>query len=235
MASKEHFERLLESAKENNKFRRWNEWREKNPVLSIDLEGANIANLDLQESDLEKANLRQANLRFTNLEKAFLEKADLQYSDLRHANLVSAHLTGTNLEGARLEGANLAKAHLWWANCKEACLQYANLEEAALGEASLEGANLYKVTNITVEQICQSRNVREIMYLSRRFILEMKKCNPELMRWWHKKMFKEIEEISLLTDEEGWTGRWIEKNYRQLKSLDTEKLMRNWSEVRNTK
>jgi|SRR5690242_11671329 len=65
----------------------WNDWRDLNAGVAVDLSGASLRGLDLTSADLHAANLRRADLR-------------------------GAILRGARLAGARLEGANLFKTVL---------------------------------------------------------------------------------------------------------------------------
>jgi hypothetical protein len=130
----------------------WNRWREANPKVVPDLEGA-----DLRDAHLHKANLREANLREANLQRAFLELADLRFANLRLASLQGAQLSGAKLRLANLEeaslqgarmggasprGANLRDVSLWGADLQEADLRHADLQQANIQEAVLRGADL---------------------------------------------------------------------------------------------
>jgi uncharacterized protein YjbI with pentapeptide repeats len=96
------------------------------------MEGANLANCNLEKADLTSANLRDAYLAGANLEGASLQKADLEGADLQGANLQNADLSRANMEGASLEKAKLSGARL----------ESAQLEQTNLGGATLVGADL---------------------------------------------------------------------------------------------
>jgi hypothetical protein len=55
----------------------WNEWREKNRLIIVDLIGADLRNITLSGANLEKVELFEADLRGANLADANLSKADL--------------------------------------------------------------------------------------------------------------------------------------------------------------
>lgn len=108
-----------------------NEIREKNPDAMIDLEGANLRGMALDNTDLSGANLRRTDFRIkersrnrTNLSGANLMCADLTEADLRDAKLTGADLQGANLSGANLEGADLTWADLSGANLEGADLTW---------------------------------------------------------------------------------------------------------------
>ena len=94
MADKEHL-RILNQGVEV-----WNRWREENPGITPDLEGA-----DLSDADIRRANLSDAGLSHVNLSGANLIKAELF-----NANLTAADLTRAELSGASLSEADLTDA-----------------------------------------------------------------------------------------------------------------------------
>jgi uncharacterized protein YjbI with pentapeptide repeats len=147
MANQEQLERLLRSVKE------WNQWREKNPRIKIDLRETNLSGANLSECgffgnyigvDLSGANLSGANLSKANLSKANLSKANLSKAYLNGADLSGADLNGAELSEVDLNGANLCLADLSDAYLSEADLSGANLSKALLREAHLCLANLSK-------------------------------------------------------------------------------------------
>jgi hypothetical protein len=104
----------------------WNAWRDENPDIRPDLDGANLSS----GAYLVDANLSGANLFDANLDGAILGGADL-----REANLTRAHLGGADLRWAYLGRANLSKAYLGGANLFDANLNGANLGGASLDQA----------------------------------------------------------------------------------------------------
>ncbi len=93
MANPEHL-KILEMGVE-----KWNHWREQNPQIQPDLEGA-----DLQGVNLDAADFLGTNLRYTNLKGADLWGANLEYADLK-----GAHLEGANFGEVRLKGASISQ------------------------------------------------------------------------------------------------------------------------------
>lgn len=137
----------------------WNQWREKNPEIQLDLYKANLSGANLRGVHLSEANLREANLTGAdlreanlymaklsgaNLSAAKLSEADLVGADLFTANLSGADLSMANLNGANLNGANLIKANLNGANLFEVRFRGANLSEAELFSAYLSRADLFE-------------------------------------------------------------------------------------------
>jgi uncharacterized protein YjbI with pentapeptide repeats len=104
MADQKQLERLLRSVEE------WNQWREENPKVEIDISEANLSGADLIEANLIRANLSGANLIEAYLSRASLGRADLSGADLSEANLIGANLMNctalaTNFTRANLSGA----------------------------------------------------------------------------------------------------------------------------------
>lgn len=125
----------------------WNQWRNQNPLIIPDLNGANLCGVDLSGADLSgadliEANLMEANLMEANLSAAYLIGSYLCGADLSRAYLIGAHLNGANLSRAKLGGANLSGANLSRANFTEADLRGANLSRAKLSEATIIRANM---------------------------------------------------------------------------------------------
>jgi len=136
MADEEQLERLLHSVEE------WNQWREENPKVEIDIGDADLSHVDLSYADLIRANLIRANLMEANLIRANLMEAYLCGANLSGADLSEADLFRANLSGADLSEANLSEAELFRANLGGANLSEANFSEANLSEAELFRANL---------------------------------------------------------------------------------------------
>ncbi len=103
----------------------------------MELTGAQLDGLDLARVDLSGALLAEASLVGTNLAGAKLDHAVLTTANLAGANLSLASLVGADLQKAVLAGANLAGADL-----TDADLRAATLTKAQMGEANLEAANL---------------------------------------------------------------------------------------------
>ena len=78
---KEHYELIKGGANV------WDKWRNANPNITPNLEGADLRCADLRNANLEGADLRCANLRCANLRCANLWCADLWDANLGGANL----------------------------------------------------------------------------------------------------------------------------------------------------
>jgi len=118
MANEEHLKIL------NQGVEAWNEWREKNPAITPDLNKANLIMADLSGANLNKAVLIGADLIMTNLSGANLILADLSGADLCEADLNKAVLIAADLYKADLTGAQdlTAKQLITTINWQEAIL-----------------------------------------------------------------------------------------------------------------
>ncbi|MBP0020222.1 MAG: pentapeptide repeat-containing protein [Cyanobacteria bacterium SBLK] len=141
MADEEQLRILRRGVKE------WNEWRDENRGVRVDLIEANLSNADLYNANLSHANLSHAKLRSANLSHANLSQAKLRSANLSHANLFNANLSQAKLSHANLFNANLSQAKLRSAKLSFADLETANLSRADLSRADLINANL-RLTNL---------------------------------------------------------------------------------------
>jgi hypothetical protein len=120
----------------------WNDWREKNPGIRIDLSAANLSGALLQEVDLRATDLSSAVLTDANLHRADLSASTLNAAKLNGANLSKAFLHQANLFAADLRSANLEHAHLFQGNLRSADFRGADLTGADLRSADFKSANL---------------------------------------------------------------------------------------------
>ncbi len=141
----------------------WNEWREKNPEIVLNIEGADLSHADLRQANLNRASLRHANLSHADLRRTDLSRADLSFAklydadlsdadlsdaDLKEASLFSANLSQSDLSCTHLSHVDLRDADLNNGNLNGASLEYAILCDANLSNASLSGTNL-RGTNLS--------------------------------------------------------------------------------------
>lgn len=152
-------------------------------IRPMNLEQADLSNLNLTERFMVKANLQEANLKNAKLWRTNLKEAKLQYANLSRAQLWRANLSHANLQGVKLSdaflrqanlsyssmnlsnlhrsnlidadltGADLRRAFLRGANLRGANLRGANLHEANLRGAKLHGANLLSCQGLTQRMI----------------------------------------------------------------------------------
>ena len=141
----------------NKGVKSWNDWRDKNRNVKVDLSGAdfrdtNLSNVNFDSAILTHVNLSKACLKYANFGNADLSNANLEYAILTKAYLKDANLNYANLAHVDLSEAILVKASLVHANLKlanltkafftQAALLTTNLEQAILVKACLPGANL---------------------------------------------------------------------------------------------
>ena len=119
----------------------WNEWRERNPGVVVDLNGADLHGVRLRWADLHDAKLIETDLRWVSLCGAKLSGADLS-----GAVLTGADFTGGVLMEMDSNGNNIItkfpEADLRWVSLRGAKLSRADLSRADLRGADLSGADL---------------------------------------------------------------------------------------------
>lgn len=131
MADLAHLRKLDEGVKE------WNDWRSKNPELSIDL-----SEVSLQERTLSGINLSGANLRDSNLRVARFENANFTNANLKRTDFFASNLTGANFSGADLAASNFFGAKLVGANLTNTRLETATFRYTSLEESDFSGASM---------------------------------------------------------------------------------------------
>jgi hypothetical protein len=140
MENPEHLAKLKEGVKA------WNQWREDNRDVAVDLSHADLGGADLSRANLSLANLSRANLLDADLSAAKLNFADFSDANLCGANLNEAELYGANLSGANLVMADVRNSDLRRANLVKANLSGATFVSMNLSDANLSGANLSAAT-----------------------------------------------------------------------------------------
>jgi uncharacterized protein YjbI with pentapeptide repeats len=144
MANEEHLSILTQGAGV------WNQWRDENPKIEVDLSGEDLTNVDfsgedLTNVDLSGANLTKADLGIVRLSQANLSGANLHLAQLNYSDLTNANLSGADLRLAQLMHAVLNEANLSGANLHLAQLNYSDLTNANLSGADLRFAQLMHV------------------------------------------------------------------------------------------
>lgn len=108
-------ENLIKLLREN--ITKFNNFRQENPEILINLQNANLMNANLKDANLMNAVLTDANLMNAvltnaNLMNAVLIDVDLMNAVLTDANLMNANLNGAGLMNAKMEGTIFKKAKL---------------------------------------------------------------------------------------------------------------------------
>jgi uncharacterized protein YjbI with pentapeptide repeats len=127
-----------------------------NPNLSsqeqpLDLTGAMLGGMSLQNVVLDYAVMAGADLTGT-----LFNNASLQHVNLSGAKLYSSHLNNVNLDGANMSGAYLTKTSVPGsvaANLQGAFLRNVNLSQAKMSGANFTNASFYSLTAVG-EGVC---------------------------------------------------------------------------------
>ena len=128
MANPEHL-KILKQGKDI-----WNKWREANPKVTPNFEGADLSVADLSWMNLNDANFIGANLALAQLIGTKLDRADLRGAYLGRALLLSTSLIEASLEHANLMRTNLTDANLCRANLEQAYITNTIFADTNLSE-----------------------------------------------------------------------------------------------------
>ncbi len=116
-------------------------------IGDLNLDEAELTNLELDNIDLSKvslkgATLKKCSLRNADLISANLEGADLQQNDFSNAKLIAARLNHANLSGSILTNANMLTASTRNAKLENIDFQGHDIGGLNLKNTSLAGSNL---------------------------------------------------------------------------------------------
>ncbi|HHI94956.1 MAG TPA: pentapeptide repeat-containing protein [Gammaproteobacteria bacterium] len=111
-------------------------------LVTADLRGAHLRNVNMGGADLRGAYLGGADIAYANLVGANLSGAELAQAIMLGANMRNADLAGASLNTANLSYAILQGADLTNADLRESDLSNADLSGATLRTSKLEGARL---------------------------------------------------------------------------------------------
>jgi uncharacterized protein YjbI with pentapeptide repeats len=136
MANQEQLEILKQGADA------WNQWREQNPKVEINLSGTVLSEIDLSGVNFMLANLRKVIFLDVDLSSAYLDRSVLVGAKLNQVRLMGSMLNGTDLGGANLQETDFSKAYLIDANLRESNLFAANFTAAILKGAKFENAKI---------------------------------------------------------------------------------------------
>jgi hypothetical protein len=130
----------------------WNDWRERNPHVIPQLDGAyfppetycgiNLRNASLIGAEFDESYLRLADFSGALLNRAVFNNVRLDGSLFARASLVCGRIVCSNLEYSNIEGANLQGCDLSRSNLMGASLVGADLGGANLAFCQLAGTNL---------------------------------------------------------------------------------------------
>ena len=120
----------------------WNQWRQANRGIHVDLRNASFNNAELDNADFIDVSCSGASFSNSNLRKACFREVDLQKANFERANLYKADFISATLTDARFAKAHLVEAYFLSANCNGADFSDAHLRDVNFGNADLIGANL---------------------------------------------------------------------------------------------
>ena len=143
----------------------WNNWRNLNPNMPIDLVQANLVNANLEGANLKNANLKLADLREANLRGANLQGALIPRATLEGANLSRANLRGASLNSTNLSGANFTDAILIGADLSRSTMIYTILQGADISGCRIFGISAWNINTTNLIQsnlVINPGNEREI-------------------------------------------------------------------------
>lgn len=162
----------------------------------VNLQYADLRNMDLHKANLRHADLRGANLWQVNLQDAILYKADLRGADIRNANLKGAVLDNADLESADLRGANLTGAlmiqtHLYNASLYAVGISKAvlntpllnNLPKMVVGENSWRIGEAHGTAKDVIEEIESANFSLTLVYLCYMLALSVLHAPKETTRF----------------------------------------------------
>jgi hypothetical protein len=141
MANQAHLEILAQGVSA------WNEWRRQVTMVTPDLSGADLSEMQLDRIDLLSVNLQNATLRGTSICDALLRMAKVDGADLSGSKMVRSDCKGATFCKSILDIANMSDAELSWcifsdASFRETDLSGARLRNTVFHRAKLVGANL---------------------------------------------------------------------------------------------
>ncbi|NVJ50859.1 MAG: pentapeptide repeat-containing protein [Gammaproteobacteria bacterium] len=117
----------------------WNEWREANAAVAINLSGHDFSNRDFSGFDFSEVNLSYCNLAKSDLSRANFISANLQHAKMGFCNLESAKFIA-----AELAHADLTLAHIKGAKFLTAQLTHTNFSYVDFSGHSLQGMDFRK-------------------------------------------------------------------------------------------
>lgn len=121
---------------------------DKVPLTGVDVAGAYLFGMRLENANLVRANFHNADVR----------KAVLDFSDLSDADLTGANFREGSFRKAKLNGADLTDASLDEADLSDADLSETNLQNADLHGADLSGVRWQGVRNIKMTNVYGVKN-----------------------------------------------------------------------------
>jgi uncharacterized protein YjbI with pentapeptide repeats len=142
---------MLKRCSDKKDMTEWNEWRDANEHIDVELDGAGLSKFYLKNANLgieklfrgvnPKVYLRKAKFNYSNLEKVDFERADLKEAIFVHVNLEGANLSSSYLQKVKFIDVHLENANLIFAHLDSTFLLGVHLEGASLRCAKLHNTN----------------------------------------------------------------------------------------------
>ncbi len=125
----------------------WNSFRKLLPAHQINLDGIELANMNLDDYDFSKLSFRRCkiqgcSLRGTDLISANMDAASLTGNDFTNAKLIAVQLTDADLSGSILLNANLLTAVTRRTKLENIDFRGRDISGLSLRGVSLAGSNL---------------------------------------------------------------------------------------------
>ncbi len=146
-------ERILQELKKGANS--WNNWRKRQTIGEINLDGVKLEGINFDEYDLSKISLRNSRITKCSFKYADLILVNLQHSDLQHNDFSNAKLIAANLSHCDLSNSVLFLANMLTANTRNARLENIDfrghdisgliLRDISLAGSNLEGQQLARV------------------------------------------------------------------------------------------
>jgi hypothetical protein len=151
----------------------WNRWRNDNPSIvpqlqGADLHGAKLPNVDFADAKLEDANLQEADFSHANFQEAWIDRTDCLWTNFQYANLMGTFIQDARLPEADLRYANLSGAHILHSNLSGAKLKDTDFSNAELSFAIFGDNDLSVAKGLdSVEHLGPSIIGTHTLYLSK--------------------------------------------------------------------
>ncbi|WP_372364927.1 serine/threonine-protein kinase [Candidatus Uabimicrobium sp. HlEnr_7] len=136
--------------------------------------------------DLRRASLTGQQIIKINLPNTLFSEANLQGTTLRQSNFTNATFIGTNLRGVYAGGAKFRGANFTKADLSGAYMKGTFLKDADFTDAILDNVNFTIAKQFDSKQIAACKSMNNAFGLSKEFLEEVKKLNPNLLNdWWN--------------------------------------------------
>ncbi|HEY9627394.1 MAG TPA: pentapeptide repeat-containing protein [Coleofasciculaceae cyanobacterium] len=132
-------------------------------LRGVNFQDTNLQGAELSEVDLQNSILIRANFKAAHLDKADFRGANFLFAMFEGASAESANFQGTNVVASHFEQAKLKGAKFQGANCRQTRFDQANLEGADFREADLLYTFFTEAKGIDLEEISRQAKSCENM------------------------------------------------------------------------